>query len=348
MKSLYRLHASIAIAVSLLSSCIESVSLDTVDSNTVVVNCILTNSEEIQTLTLDYIKQDRQEKSSPIKEADIVLYCNDNVAGTFVWQHDNVWTLAYSPASGKEYTIKIKVPGCETVEATTLMPESFEMRIMWDHSQKVFSRYDLLQIQLPTNALYWLYVIDGDTGKMAEYLATDHTEVDLFNISDLTVYTSSLIHNDTYLSKGHRVPEFYDPPLQQDYFLHKRYLRINQQTYERWKLSFIEGIGTDDEYVWTAASNTYTLCGTFADETSDMIAMRVAPELDKYIAEGFSNLYKEDIVDITDIYKAESSYTNVKGGAGIFSSAYIVKVEKFWNSQDEIIYGKERRKWYGW
>ena len=114
--------------ICLLSSCVEWVSLNTEDPQEMVVNCVLTDSDE-QSLQLCWSsRNDDSGASEAIADAEVVLSKivsgNTMTVGNFSFDGKGLWKLNYRPEGGAKYRISVNAAG-HTVSAETEMPSSF-------------------------------------------------------------------------------------------------------------------------------------------------------------------------------------------------------------------------------
>ena len=106
-----------------LISCVKDIPVRKNGEGKVVVNCLLNNAP-VQYLKLTYNNnlQDGSILYDEVKEADIQLFENNNLIGSFIKEGYAKWKLAYLPQSNASYTLKIHIPGYTEITAATIMP----------------------------------------------------------------------------------------------------------------------------------------------------------------------------------------------------------------------------------
>ena len=108
-----------------LSSCVRDVIMDAKERPTVVVECILTNSE-IQELRLNFTKGASKSVAEPLTEAAATLIdlTEEQTVGQFKKSTGDLWTLDYQPVSNHQYRLEVQVPGYDLIYAEDTMPEN--------------------------------------------------------------------------------------------------------------------------------------------------------------------------------------------------------------------------------
>lgn len=91
---------------SLLTSCVQEVTLDADEKPAVVVECVLKNSD-VQKLRLNFTKGPSEDEADPLTEA----------IGEFKKSTGNLWTLDYTPVSAHHYRLEVQVPGYDLIWA---------------------------------------------------------------------------------------------------------------------------------------------------------------------------------------------------------------------------------------
>ncbi len=104
-----------------LASCVEDVDISMGQEKKVVVNCLLVK-DSIQELTLNYSAFELYSDYEPIKEAKATLWSKGDSIGEFKRSENNKWLLKHMPKPYAEYTLKVEVPGRDTISATTIFP----------------------------------------------------------------------------------------------------------------------------------------------------------------------------------------------------------------------------------
>ena len=107
-----------------LSSCVRDVIMDAEERPTVVVECILTNSDT-QELHLNFTKGASKAEAEPLTEAVAILIdlTAGKTVGDFEKASGDLWTLDYSPVSNHRYRLEVLVPGYDLIYAEDTLPQ---------------------------------------------------------------------------------------------------------------------------------------------------------------------------------------------------------------------------------
>lgn len=215
--------------VFIVSSCVEEINLNTKESQVITVNCILTNSSQ-QELKLCYSKKNSGVHFVPVTNADVRLYCTKNndttLVGTFYYSGDSKWLLNYTPQSGSEYILKVKVDNYTLISAKTSMPSGFSVEIKYYPSSLSSSEYinaKGCKVITDYDCVLWVYgknrgnvLPSSGTKEIVSLITTNHRNIDNFNLSDFSLrnYTGKFKNNGlAYYSEL-------------TFYLHNYYLRL--------------------------------------------------------------------------------------------------------------------------
>ena len=108
-----------------LSSCVRDVIMDAEERPTIVVECVLTNSDT-QELHLNFTKGASKAVAAPLTEAAATLtdLTEGQTVGEFRKSTGDLWTLDYQPVSNHQYRLEVQVPGYDLIYAEDTMPEN--------------------------------------------------------------------------------------------------------------------------------------------------------------------------------------------------------------------------------
>ena len=331
-----------------LSSCVRDVIMDAEERPTVVVECILTNSDT-QELHLNFTKGASKTVAEPLTEAVATLI--DLTSGMTVGEFDkasgDLWTLDYSPVSNHRYRLEVQVPGYDLIYAEDTMPESLNVySFTWTenilHSwgppapsfrNNSFCAGTIFSFEsLPKYTLIYgmNYNTKTDRHEIADEIFTNLPVVDNFNITS-DVYFPEIVkwEEDLYVScdavkslyadlKG--VPK------------HKQYLLLNKEELSDHLFQFMDqeayggydfmvfGSFTGDWY-WRHSSMQQDFGKPLPTEGYLMFES-LSDNYLAYIRDAIHFMQLKESTDMTTIYLRDNIYTNVVGGRGIFAATF--------------------------
>ena len=331
-----------------LSSCVRDVIMDAEERPTVVVECILTNSDT-QELHLNFTKGASKTVAEPLTEAAATLI--DLTSGMTVGEFDkasgDLWTLDYSPVSNHRYRLEVQVPGYDLIYAEDTMPESLNVySFTWTenilHSwgppapsfrNNSFCAGTIFSFEsLPKYTLIYgmNYNTKTDRHEIADEIFTNLPVVDNFNITS-DVYFPEIVkwEEDLYVScdavkslyadlKG--VPK------------HKQYLLLNKEELSDHLFQFMDqeayggydfmvfGSFTGDWY-WRHSSMQQDFGKPLPTEGYLMFES-LSDNYLAYIRDAIHFMQLKESTDMTTIYLRDNIYTNVVGGRGIFAATF--------------------------
>ena len=331
-----------------LSSCVRDVIMDAEERPTVVVECILTNSDT-QELRLNFTKGASKAVAAPLTEAAATLI--DLTSGMTVGEFDkapgDLWTLDYSPVSNHRYRLEVQVPGYDLIYAEDTMPESLNVySLTWTenilHSwgppapsfrNNSFCAGTIFSFEsLPKYTLIYgmNYNTKTDRHEIADEIFTNLPVVDNFNITS-ELYVPEIVkwEEDLYVScdavkslyadlKG--VPK------------HKQYLLLNKEELSDHLFQFMDqeayggydfmvfGSFTGDWY-WRHSSMQQDFGKPLPTEGYLMFES-LSDNYLAYIRDAIHFMQLKESTDMTTIYLRDNIYTNVVGGRGIFAATF--------------------------
>ena len=331
-----------------LSSCVRDVIMDAEERPTVVVECILTNSDT-QELHLNFTKGASKAVAEPLTEAAATLI--DLTSGMTVGEFDkasgDLWTLDYSPVSNHHYRLEVQVPGYDLIYAEDTMPESLNVySFTWTenilHSwgppapsfrNNSFCAGTIFSFEsLPKYTLIYgmNYNTKTDRHEIADEIFTNLPVVDNFNITS-ELYVPEIVkwEENLYVScdavkslyadlKG--VPK------------HKQYLLLNKEELSDHLFQFMDqeayggydfmvfGSFTGDWY-WRHSSMQQDFGKPLPTEGYLMFES-LSDNYLAYIRDAIHFMQLKESTDMTTIYLRDNIYTNVVGGRGIFAATF--------------------------
>lgn len=340
-------------------SCVENINLDTGEKRLVTVNCILGN-DSIQKLYLSYSHSTDTDGILPITNAKATLYCGGERVGDFEYVSGKEYRLQYFPEYGSEYMLEVEVEG-DKLRASTVFPQQHEVRRVQHYPGPILGNYEHLlgvrpylqeswifmgiglDIRSEEDCLLWMYVLksNGENNKreMAKFLASDHKNLDAFNVSDSSIRYYKVDQS------GNRPDGFYTEIMSGwemcttqswqkfesriDYPLHYSYLRMEHPKDYIQELDFIKYDKIYNPGVAIDSTNMFRIAGTFDKKHADLVTMNVSAEYDKYLRTYIQQSINKMEDDFTYIYQTDNVYTNIDNGTGIFGAAYTVEVKDF-------------------
>ena len=337
-----------------LSSCVRDVIMDAEERPTVVVECILTNSDT-QELHLNFTKGASKTVAAPLTEAAATLI--DLTSGMTVGEFDkasgDLWTLDYSPVSNHHYRLEVQVPGYDLIYAEDTMPDSlYVYSYTWSEnlldnlwgppapsfSDNSFCGGTLFSFgSLPKYTLIYGMNYNPQTGKheIADEIFTNLPVVDNFNITS-EVYVPEIVkwEEDLYVSCDAVKALYADLKGAPK---HKQYLLLNKEELSDYLFQFVDQ--EKDKYSSYSVIYDFMVFGSF---TGDWYWRRSSQQQDfgnplptegylvfeslsdnylAYIRDAIHIMQLKESTDMSTIYLRDNLYTNVVGGLGIFAAS---------------------------
>lgn len=341
----------------LMVSCVDSIVFDTREERKPVVHCVLIN-DSTQTMELFWSKMMGESECLPITEADAyILRMGDygEILDTSCrFQHfgGRTYKSSFFPTRRQKYQLIVVLPGGDTLRAQTTMPDDYilHVREISRNDAKVKSSYSycilarrpgippLYKYIDPLEASYvwiqgrtthgrlypethtFLYWWEDTTGQFADHLATDHLNVDDFNVTGKVVSDLKCLYDLEWY------PEWDDWRLVlcPDLPLHKKILRIVHP------VNYSNGL-TDEELKSSpfVSTSDFTL-SVELDETRvngghlsvPVMGNFVSYEYDRYLKNVYTRHFNEDNF-VVSVYDTDNIYSNISGGVGIFGANHI-------------------------
>ena len=330
----------------LLSSCVEWVSLNTEDPREIVLNCVLTDSDE-QVLQLCWSSRN-DDIGAPefISEAEVVLSKIVNgsttTVGSFSFDGKGLWKLNYRPEAGALYRISISTADC-SVSAETEMPSSFSCinvpnPVLVAYPNRVESHcFPSRRVvsDNPTETSFEIVAWFTNNDGVTEELYTSYDGTDSFNMTgggflfDYFSYStpSQKEEGDQYV---HYFP-FYNRvaviPVRLDYtasYFFPIYTSMSSGSIPLVNISVMinghpeYGAYVKEGIIWGA---NFDIWPRNSWQANELHILRPSTSLLAYIKSIVELTPVAGNLDFTEIFKYESPYTNIEGGKGIFGGA---------------------------
>ena len=132
MKKYSRIFPLVAILLMAATGCVQPVEIQPSEEREVFVKCILEKGKEKQQAILLYSGGIGDERFDPVMEAEVVLSGPTRSyprTKSYPMHHigDGVYEAAFEPIDGGAYTLQAFIPGRDTLEAVTTMPQAFSI-----------------------------------------------------------------------------------------------------------------------------------------------------------------------------------------------------------------------------
>ena len=337
-----------------LSSCVRDVIMDAEERPTVVVECILTNSDT-QELHLNFTKGASKTVAEPLTEAAATLI--DLTSGMTVGEFDkasgDLWTLDYSPVSNHRYRLEVQVPGYDLIYAEDTMPDSlYVYSYTWSEnlldnlwgppapsfSDNSFCGGTLFSFgSLPKYTLIYGMNYNPQTSKheIADEIFTNLPVVDNFNITS-EVYVPEIVkwEEDLYVSCDAVKALYADLKGAPK---HKQYLLLNKEELSDYLFQFVDQ--EKDKYSSYSVIYDFMVFGSFTGDwywrhssmqqdfgkplptEGYLVFESLSDNYLAYIRDAIHIMQLKESTDMSTIYLRDNLYTNVVGGLGIFAAS---------------------------
>lgn len=329
------------IVASVFSSCVEPIDLDSHEGRSVVVNCILTESD-VQTMELYYTSDLSGEESEPIEDATVLLTCDYEPVAEFTRGEDGLWRADYRPEYNKSYRLDVTV-GDHHFTGFTIFPEDIKVdtygRLRWKDKKRRID-YLLYSYELRVYDVFnppykgreclsqsHLWVFPRDLGRgegYQRYIATSHLCADDFNVTPLSVRDLPCFSPDSIASMPGWLKRqlAWCPEMLGDLRMHDRFVRIDiPRNYRNGK--------TQEELTNTPVYTdvSFALVRAFPPDPHDYRTPYDGNLYDVYILSNeadkyFSDVYRRHLNKDNFVfeYDTENIYTNIEGGLGVFGA----------------------------
>lgn len=246
----------------LACSCTEDIDFAVDAESPIVVKCILRRGSK-QCLSLFYARKYSGSEVLPVKNADAELVCDGETVAKFVKSEGGDWSANFTPDFGKEYILKINIPGRDIIGAKISFPNKVQLvftskifpdeyiKEMWEKYNKRIGKFSYCYYisdveHKPVRGAYKLWIfwtevsyrlscldmkylkpffyLDNIPPQLSEYAATDHPGVDDFNLTEKKVANLKFLNRQ--LPKLIFIGECWRKVLIPDLPLHSELLRI--------------------------------------------------------------------------------------------------------------------------
>lgn len=337
-----------------VAACVKSIDLTTGD-RLVAVECILADVAP-QTLRLGLTTGPTgiEEEALAGAVATLTDLTEQKTVGVFTRADDGLWHLDYAAIPEHKYRLEVEVPGYgatvwaedtlppavnivyerwpfdrleETVEDKEFFKEyfyhDFEIPESWENITGKPIIHDITSVfyksaSIPTHTLIQGFVYDETAGKyrLSESLCTDSPGVENCNL-DGRIYESK---RWLRMEEEHALRVL--NPRVDGFYCHNRFLKIEKkkalsQEYFTVSGDFREplsgfGLFGGQRYIPFKESDNYLLFSAISDN------------FNAYLNDALSSHLKSE--DLTSLYLRENTFSNIKGGVGIFGSVSSQKV----------------------
>lgn len=334
-----------------LVSCVEAIDLDPREGRTLVVNCILKESD-VQTLELFWTSDLSGKAAGSVKEASVRLLCNYEPAADFIRGEDGLWRADCRPECGKQYSLEVDVDG-QRLSATTLFPIDVEVdtygRRRWSDNSRRRISYLMYSYELrlydeefpeppykgreclwPTHL--WVFPKDMGWGEdYQKYIATTHFRADDFNLTSLTVNDLPCFSKDSVnvMEKWLKEELAWYPAKLGDLPLHQGFVRIDiPKKYDSGQSQeelTNTPVYSPRAFALARAFPTYWPGYDGPYKTSVYDIYILSDEADNY----FKDVYRRHLNKDNFLFEYDSKniYSNIEGGLGVFG-AMILRNDK--------------------
>lgn len=320
MKKYFAILFSLSFLIA-VTGCVETIVMDPDEDLPVMVNCLLSPDNDVQTLYLQYVKGKSQEDYVPITKAKVyVIGAFESGTDTLFFYHDegNRWKSKNDPSkrieSNRYYALGVEIPGRDTIKAETVTPISHHLE------QGTIDTTDIIiSLDFPSRDGWYLtqirtspvWVVAKGKHKIYEqcdeyypYIATDNPYADDFNINGMCFKDLSITGENDGTGEWRLFRALFHmrrtmPGLP----LHDNFVRFDHLDTNCFRMF--------------AGPVEYPKIGEAHQD--HFLFMFVSDEYDKYLRSVYVKNKKLEH-DITSIYSTENTYSNIKGGVGIFGS----------------------------
>lgn len=334
----YIIHVALAV---ISVSCVEPMDLDPHEGRSLVVNCILTESD-VQTLELYYTYDLSGKESEPIADATVRLTCDYEPVAEFTRGDDGLWRTNHRPEYNKHYRLDVTV-GDQHFSAYTIFPEDIHVdtygRLRWkDESRRIdylLYSYELrvYDVFMPpykgreclTPNHLWIFPRDLGWGDdYQRYIATSHLCADDFNVVPLSVRDLPCFSSDSIAAMPRwlkREIAWY-PEMLGDLQMHDRFVRIdiprNYHNGKTQKELTNTPIYTDMSFALVRPFTPHPLDYETPYDGNLYDVYILSNEADKYFKDVYRRHLNKD--NFVFEYDTENIYTNIQGGLGVFGA----------------------------
>ena len=173
MKRSYHIVWAVGLLLLVAYGCVQVVEIASPEERQVFVKCILEKGKDKQQATLLYSGGIGDASFEPVTDAEVILSGPTRIyprLRSYPMRHlgEGVYEVAFEPIDGGEYTLKVSIPGRDTLEATTTMPGNFsfetQMIVPEERFQEKGGLYSTLEyypfLKVLNNNLNFLYILN--------------------------------------------------------------------------------------------------------------------------------------------------------------------------------------------
>lgn len=338
MRHIFSCVAALALT---LSSCVETIDLDTGEERAIVVNCVLTE-DDVQTLEMYYTTSLSGVEREPVEDAVVRLYRYDEPVAEFTRCEDGLWRAAVRPDYGKPYRLDVTADG-RNLTASTVFPIDITVETYWrgwmDESHRKSYLFHSCELRIydgigrppfyfskdyNLNAHLWVFPRDIGWGDdYQRHIATSHPCADNFNALPLAVRDMPCFSPDSIAAMyGFRhelawIPEYFG-----DIRTHDRFVRIDIPSHysDPRPQSELNDTPIYSPRAFVLVRDFHTNINRY--KTSNMGFLYdiyiLSDEADRYFRDVYSKHLNKD--NFLFEYVTENVYSNIKGGLGVFGA----------------------------
>lgn len=324
----------------IVSSCVETITLDSNEEQPVVVYCILQDSDT-QSMDLFYAKGKSQSDYQPVTDATVELFCGEEKVAEFTKSDGVKWSSPFKPEYGKTYQLVISIQGSDSpITAVTRMPDRVDvdcwMKRRWYNGSDFTYIFYSYEIRTHEMIAPWQYDTKGKPyspynlwifSKKGKDIITSHPYADRFNVTQTTIEDLSYFSDEsqrTWTKNWLKMELFgWIPSFCKDFPAFSNFVRISAPE------NFSNGF-TDDETnnLPYYSPVSFILLTDYEERDADdhylgkqFDCYFLSEELDAYCKQLYTKtvLNKDSFLSVFD---TENLYTNLNGAFGIFGAVY--------------------------
>ncbi len=347
----------IAVMSFVLSSCVRDVILDAEEKPTVVVECVLTDSDT-QELHLNFTKGASKAAAEPLTEAVATLI--DLTAGKTVGEFEkasgDLWTLDYVPVGNHCYRLEVQVPGYDLIYAEDTIPQLPEITERHRGEPSVEIDQDNPWSSTPILVQYDGYMAlteEEREGGAVEYLTEKYGYHELWgsyyyiksapdafliygmNYNEATgqhEMAGSICTDHPSAESFNLTGDIYQPEIYvleetrhfvlhhklQGASLYDKFLCIPAGAEKFEKYFILSGSFTGK---WYDVNNSIEEDREPYEDEGYLVLKAISDNYRHYLREACHFIDIKESTDMSAIYLRDNIYSNIKGGAGIFAAS---------------------------
>ncbi len=293
-------------------------------------------------------------------EAVLIDLTGNRIVGSFERRDDVTWTLDYFPVYKHSYRLEVSVPGyCDLVWAEQTMLEECRISTVKQKVYKYFKPFEqwlMPEVDSPSDrwaldgveGLYicmyphpkatWIraFNYNNETGEreIAEQICTDHYSLaDNFNLCGVYEAPTSSVLMSYYDHTG-GMENWENWTYDERRFLTSLYGSMEGSPLHKRYLRFATGLWDE-----TLAGEQILVSGSFTgryyagnpvfmndpdsavkDDEGIIVVSVVSDDYDRFLLDVIKEQLLSESADLPSIYLRENTYSNIKGGVGIFGA----------------------------